>query len=204
MFIPVPDSSYFEKKNTAGIGIDINSIIETKDGTSLRSIPEWLRVFINGGIEAVESLDRFSNKYVYIGINKGTDTAALNKWAEIFSAAYDFPVLAAERIEKRMIASASLYPNDEYGAFFERMVIKAYGTSYTGTSKEDTYWIKAIIDNENNDAETFMYFILITIDKYTMQSIIKNMLIQTENSVKLTAAQNISVNRLQQNFFEGF
>jgi len=206
IFIPVPDSSYFEKRNSIGIGI--NNITETKDSSSAAVMPEWLRLFINEGIEAVESLDRFYNKYVFIGINKGTDPAALNKWAEMFSHIYDFPVLAAERIEKRMIASASLYPNDEYGPFFERLVKRSYGASYPGTLKEETYWVKATVDNDNTadlaSSETYIYFILITVDRPVMQSIIRNMIAQTENSSAFTSAQAASVNRLQQNFFEGF
>ncbi|MCL2265717.1 MAG: hypothetical protein FWC22_06720 [Treponema sp.] len=196
-FIPIPDSSYFEQKKTPEIAI--NDIIDTKDGRSTGNLPVWLRTYIEGGIEAVENLNLFYNKYVYIGINRGSNTTALNKWLVNYSAAHDFPVLAGERVEKKIITSSSLYPDDEYGEFFERFMKRAYGSSYPGAVKEDTFWIRTKADNES-----YIYFILLTIDKTAMQLIVGDMISQTEKSAVLTSSEAAAVRRMRQNFFEGF
>jgi len=203
IFIPVPDPGFFEQEKT--IGFAFGDIIGTRDGASARIMPEWLRRYINGGIEAVEDMTEYKNKYVFIGTNRGSNQVILNKWAEVFSPVYDFPVLAAGRIEKRIIASSTMYPEYEYGAFYENFVIRSYGSSYPDTVKEDSYWIRIKTDNGNGaSSEAIVYFILITTEKYAMQSVINTMFSQTENSVRITNAQAYAVKRLHQNFFEGF
>jgi len=199
-FVPVPDDRYFRREEKT---IKTSSITETKDG---RNLPVWLRAFINGGIEEVEKINSFNGKYVFIGYNEGANFNALNMWAGNFKAARDITNLAAERIERRMISSSVLYPDNEYGFFFETMIKNAYKTAYPRAVKEDVFWIK-IIDEDNTEAirrEIYNFFILITIDKAIMQDIIVNMMEETNSAVTPTAAQNNSINRLRQTFFERF
>ena len=202
VFTPVPDFSIYESKNT----IDINNIIETKEGTTAEYLPAWLFVYIEGGIEAVEKLDSYNNKYVFIGINEGINFTALGKWAENISAVYDFPLLAAERTGNRMILTASQYPDDEYGTFYETMIKNAYNNEYPGAVKEDSHWIRIWSEDENSHEymEKYIFFVLITIDKIAMQVIIRDMITKTIDTVNLSRNQRNAVNRLRQNFFEGF
>jgi len=113
-------------------------------------------------------------------------------------------MLAASRIEKRMYLTASLYPDDEYGAFYETMIHNAYKAEYSDAVKEDYYWIKIKSDKEEDISENYMFFLLITIEKNIMQSIIKDMIAKTSEAVILTNRQNSSVNKLRNTFFEGF
>jgi hypothetical protein len=191
-YIPTPDFNAFQTNRT----IEIGNIIETKGGT--RSMPEWLRTFLSGGIEAVERLDAFNDKYVFIGVTRGENFTALNKWAENFTVEQDFTVLAANRIEERMVLNASLYPDNEYGRFFEIFIKDAYGTEYQYAVKEDTYWIK------HSTPEVYHFFILITINKNAMQTTIRRMLTQAHAAAAPTGFHAITINRLRQNFFEGF
>jgi hypothetical protein len=205
VFAPVPDAEYH--KNEREI-ININNITETKNGNYL---PDWLRTFINGGIAEVEKIDSYYGKYVFIAINEGVNFSTLNIWANYFSPAKDFPIFAARRIEKRMILSASLYPDDEYGSFFETMIKKAYNAEYSGVLKEDIYWIKLFNDDisgnggiVNADTEIYNFFILLTIDKVRMESVISSMMAETMAGVSPTEAQRVSINRLRQIFFQEF
>jgi len=200
-FFPVPDSGISKDEDT--ISVNIGNIIETKNG-SARQIPAWLRSFLNGGIEAVEKLDTYNNKYVFIGINEGKNISVLNKWIEFYTVTQDFPMLAAARIEKRLYLTLSLYPDDEYGAFYETMMHNAYNAVYTGAVKEDNYWIKTRSENAGEPSENYKFFVLITIEKNAMQSIIRNMMTKTTADVTMTPVQNNSVNRLRITFFEGF
>ncbi|MCL2804964.1 MAG: hypothetical protein FWD26_03390 [Treponema sp.] len=192
IFIPEPDFTVYASGKT----IEIGEIIERKNPA--RSIPQWLLTFIDGGIEEVEKLETFNDKYVFVAVNQGENVIALNKWADNFTAAYDFTNFAAIRIEERMILTASLYPDDEYGLFFETFIKNAYSAEYQDAEKEETYWIK------HSAPETYHFFILLTIKKSSMQSTIRRMMAQTNAAVAPTGSHAIAVNRLRQNFFEGF
>jgi len=200
-YFPVPDSGISPNENP--LIIQIGNILETKDGP-VSQMPIWLRSFLGSGINAVEKLEAYSNKYVFIVINEGENISALNKWVEYYTVTHDFPMLAAERIEKRMYLTASLYPDDEYGAFYETMMHNAYKTEYSDAVKEDYSWIKIKSDKEEEVTENYMFFLLITIEKNIMQSIIRNMIAQSSAAVTLTNSQNSSVNKLRNTFFEGF
>ncbi len=185
--------------------IDIDNIIETKSnrrssGRENLNLPEWLLAYISGGIEEVEKIEFFTDKYCFIGTNEGSNFDALTKWAANYSAIQDFTRLAAFRLEKKLVSSASLYPADEYGEFFERLVKKAFVTEYQGAVMEDTYWIK----KGDGGGAVYEFFVFISIDKISMQTVINDMIAQTRALVNPTRAQNAAINRLQQTFFEGF
>jgi hypothetical protein len=202
VFIPVPDAEYY--KNEKEI-IDINNITETRDGGANISLPDWLRAFFNGGIEEVEKINSYYGKFVFIARNEGINFSALNIWANNFSQVKDFSIFAARRIENRLILSASLYPDDEYGMFYETMVKKAYSAEYSGAQKEDTYWVKFLNNDDNiSNTEIYNFFILLTIDKIKMESAVSGMMAETIAVVTPTDAQRISINRLRQYFYQGF
>jgi hypothetical protein len=206
-FVPIPDNEYYKHEQKI---IDISNITETRDGGYL---PDWLRAFFNGGIEEVERIDAYYNKFVFIAGNEGVNFFALNIWANNFSQIKDFPIFAAKRIEKRMILSAVLYPDDEYGVFFETMVKKAYNAEYPGVVKEDTYWVKFsdngdnILNNgesANANTEIYNFYILLTIDRMKLEPVISGMMAETMAVVTPTDAQRTSINRLRQYFYQGF
>lgn len=174
----------------------LNDITETEDGRGNVNLPEWLLSFAYRGIEEVEKMDFFSGKYCFIVRNKGSNFDALKKWAENYSAARDFSRLAAARIEKRLISAASLYPDDEYGSFYEMLVKKAFGAEYPGAVKEDTYWIKT--------EDAYEFFVLVSIDIASMREIVGNMMADILVLITPTRTQRAAINRLQQIFFEGF
>ena len=196
LFVPEP------VENTApDYSIDIDSIIETKSGgRGNLNLPAWLLSYISGGIEEIEKIEFFADKYCFIGRNEGSNFDALTKWIANYSTIQDFTRLAAFRVEKKLVSAASLYPADEYGEFFERLVKKAFETQYQGAVMEDTYWIKKV----DGGSTVYEFFVFISIDKISMQTIINNMIAQTRALVTPTRAQNAVINRLQQTFFEGF
>jgi len=193
LFRPVPEDNSF---NEPEYSLVLDDVIETQNGAGNENLPEWLLAFSSGGMGAVERMDFFRDRYCFIVKNEGTNFDVLKKWAENYSAAQDFSRLAAARIERRLISAALLYPDDEYGVFFERLMKKAFGAEYSGAVKEDTYWIRT--------GEGFEFFILISIDFESMQEVVSNMIADVYVSVAPTRTQRAAINRLQQNFFEGF
>ena len=185
--------------------IGIEDIIETKSGTGNANLPEWLLTFNNGGIDAVEKLEQYSGKYCFIGRNESVNFEALTKWSDNYPAAQAFTRLAAARIENRLISKAALYPDDEYGAFYEKFIKKSFDTEYPDASTEDIYWIKKTVPSETNGfQDTYEFFTFIIIDKTIMQNVIKNMIAETRATVTPTRAQNNAINNIQLHFFEGF
>lgn len=185
-------------------------ILESQDGFGPAYLPDWMFAFINGGIAETEKLDSYQDKYLFIGKIESDNFNALSKWAKSFTVDRNFPALAAARIEKRLISGSSLNPDDEYGIFFETLVKKAYGGEYPGAVTEEIYWIKIRRSPvygepaENVLRDMYEFFVLVSIDKTAMQTIIKNMITETITAVKPARAQRAAINRLQQFFFEGF
>ncbi|MDR1836626.1 MAG: hypothetical protein LBQ89_03100 [Treponema sp.] len=215
VLVPVPDENYFEPEKPFETG----SVVETMNGSSMVDAPGWLKAFIYGGNREIEKIYSYREKYVFVGSNEGTNLAALRRWADGYAPPKDLAVLAAARIEKRMISTAALYPDNEYGSFFEVMVKNAYSAEYTDAVKEDIYWIKTEVNQENDNggpvpaegavsingsSGIYIFFILITIDKITMQTIISNMIEESISGITVTGAQRNAIVSLQQDFFEGF
>jgi len=200
-YIPVPENEYFKPEKRI---IEVGNITETRDGDEDLFFPDWLLAFFNGGIDEVEKIDSYRGKYVYIASNEGVHFTALDIWANNFSQEKDFSILAAKRIERRMISTSSLYPDDEYGIFFETMVKNSYNAVFPGAVKEDTYWIKKINDSADSSDEIYNFFVLLTIDRTRMQADITGMLTETITSVNPTGTQRSKVYRLREIFFWGF
>jgi len=197
--------------------VEFAEIIETQDGPGSVNLPDWLGRYINGGIPEVENSSAYRDRYIFIGKTRGGNLNALQQWADGFSVLQDFPRLAAARIESRLIADASLYPDDEYGEYFEALIKQASDADYPGAVKEAAYWIKtkAIVRQENDDAdpdeineplivERYEFFVLISIDKAVLQNHIRELMASIKTGVAPTRAQEAAINRVQQSFFGGF
>jgi len=203
MVFPVPDKSSNESENS----IEIANITESRDMEGAPYLPDWLLAFLGGGIEEAERIEAYAGKYLFIAGNQGINFAALEKWADNYSVEYDFPTLAAVRIDRRMNASNTMYPDEEYGIFYETFVKSAYGGEYYGAVKEDTYWIKTKITGNGEGAalsEVFNFYVLISIDKAAMQAAVYSLFSQVFDMAAPAGAQAAAINRLRQNFFEGF
>jgi len=209
MSYPVPDKGLFEGEKS----IKIENITETKDMRGQPYLPDWLSAFLNGGIEEAERIESYGSKYLFIASNRGGNFAALSKWADRFTTEQDFPMLAAARIERRMNVSNSMYPDEEYGIFYETLVKNAYGGEYPGAIKEDTYWVKTKVTEENGSGivpesaalpEVYNFFVLISVERTAMQSAVYNLISRAVVSSAPSGAQAAAINRLRQIFFEGF
>ncbi|MDR2941262.1 MAG: hypothetical protein LBV17_01540 [Treponema sp.] len=185
--------------------IGIDDITETQGGTGNANLPAWLLIFNGGGINALEGMEQYHGKYCFVGRNESINFSALSKWAEIYSETPAFTRLVAARIEKRLTSGAELYPDDEYGAFYEIFIKKAFDAEYPGASTQGTYWIKKIVSPETSELQyTYEFFVLISIDKTVIQDIIKKMIEETRTAVTPTRAQNNAIGNIQLHFFEGF
>jgi hypothetical protein len=211
IFDPASSADPLRAYPPAGLTTPDSSLItESQNGSAGAFIPDWVDRFIGGGIESAESLERYSEKYIFITKNTGKNFAALSQWAAGFTVEQDFPRLAAERIEKRLIGAARLYPDDEYGDFFEILIKSASDADYFGAVKEETFWIKRRNlspgqepgSGETAAAEIYDFFVLISIDKVSLQNRIRELM----ENIKTTPTrdQAAAIANIQQSFPEGF
>ena len=192
-------------------------LIESKNGPDAADIPEWVYCYFNNDSQAAESLDQFTGKYVFIGENRGGNFNALMQWSNGFSAVQDLPRLLAARVERRLVSSATLYPDDEYGQYFENLIKKVTDGEYPDAVKEQTFWIKRKIipvNDENAsdddipqqtaDLERYEFLVLISIDRGALQKQLSEIMSDIKTTVSPTRDQTAKINRMQQTFFEGF
>jgi len=192
-------------------------LIASQNGSPEEGIPEWLSLYMDTGISGVESLSQYSDKHILIGENRGTNLIALKQWANAFSEMRDFPGLLVQRVERRLVSSASLYPDDEYGDFFVNMIRQVSDGEYPGVVKDQIFWIKQKrlpLDEEdgydpveiqsNFISERYKIFVLLAIDKEVLQRNIQQLMDGIITPRSTTREQNAAINRIRATFFEGF
>jgi hypothetical protein len=196
---------------------EIWQIIESQNGLPASGIPEWVSLYLSEGIPGVESLGQYNSFYVFIGENRGSNLTALKQWAKGFSAAQDFPRLLAQRVENRLTASASLYPDDEYGEYYEKLIKQVSDAEYPAV-KEEQFWIKrmripdaaedddpdALSEQESSPTERYEFFILLDIDKDFLQNQIRQITAGIKTDRPPTREQSAAINKVQSAFFTGF
>jgi hypothetical protein len=216
-----PDPALEKQQEQAGLH-ESWEIIESQNGPPEAGIPAWARLYLDGGLHGVETLDAYSGKYVFVGENQGSKLIPLEQWADGFAAAQDLPRLIAQRVEQRFISSAVLYPDDEYGEFFANTIKAVSDAEYPGAVKEQTFWIKRqrlpgleedieeYADDDFDapqidiDFEHYNLMILISMDKETLQKKIRDLITGIKTDTPPTKEQTQAINKIRAQFFEGF
>jgi hypothetical protein len=219
IFIPDPvQNNQQEQSGSSGSW----QIIESQNGPGENGIPAWVRSYLDGGVRGIEALDTYHDKYVFIGKNRGDNFNALQQWANGFTVAQDLPRLIVRRVERRLVATAVLYPDDEYGEYYAYMIKRVSDEEYPGAVKEYVFWTKqtripseAEIE-ETADPETltenvivdyadrYEFLILFTIDKDAFQAQIQNIMANIKTTTAPTRDQTTAINKIRLTFFEGF
>ena len=191
--------------------IEAWEIIESQNGGKNAPLPEWVNIYLNGNIHEIENIVLYKDKYVFIGENRGSNFTALRQWASSFTLEQDLSRLVAARIEKRMVSAAALYPDDEYGDYFEAFIKKAIDTEFSYAIIEDRFWIKRriLLKAVNADElpvieERFEFYIMVSAGRITMQNRIRSVMESIKTPVPPTRDQAAAINRIKQTFFERF
>jgi len=191
-------------------------IINSQNSQS-ENIPEWVRWYVDNKVNEIEALNKFSEKYIFIGENGGSNFRALQQWANGFTVEQDLPRLITRRVERRLVSSASLYPDDEYGEFFEFLIREVSDGEFLGAVKEQTFWLKrkvvssgetdSDIDTQPNPdtvQERYEFFVLISVDKETLQKQIQEIMTNIKTKIPPTRDQAAVIAKTKNTFFEGF
>jgi hypothetical protein len=195
-----------QKQETEEGRIEAYTVIDWQARTEGQDIPEWVRRFLGGGNREVEAMPQYRDRYTFVAAGRGSSLEALRYWSEGFDGQQDFPRLVAVRIEERL-AAAALYPDDEYGEFFEVVVKRASDTDYQGVRREDSYWLlrRSYAENDGETySEAYDFFILVSIDRGELAARIRALLDKSRGIRTPTREQSAAINRIRENFFNGF
>jgi len=214
----IPDPAQNEQQEQPGLSKSWQ-IIESQSDSGEDGFPAWVRGYFDGGVTRIEALDAYRDKYVFIGKNRGDNANALQQWARGFTVAQDLPRLIVQRVERRFVAAAALYPDDEYGEYYARMIKRISDEEYPKAVKEDIFWTKqrripaeAKIE-ENADSETplenvtvdrYEFLLLFSIDREAFQSQIQEIMADIKTAIAPTKDQTTAINKIRLTFFEGF
>jgi hypothetical protein len=192
-------------------------IINSQNGQGSGDIPEWVRWYIDNKINEIEALNNFRGKYIFIGENGGSNFSALQQWANGFTVEQDLPRLITKRAERRLVSSASLYPDDEYGEYFEFLIREVSNGEFLGAVKEQTFWLKRkVISGRETDSdintqpnpdtaqERYEFFVLISVDKGMLQKQIHGIMTDIKTKIPPTRQQAAVIAKIRNTFFEGF
>jgi hypothetical protein len=192
-------------------------IIESQNGPGETDIPEWVLRYYSRELRTLETPRAYGGKYLFIGRSRGDNLNVLRQWINGFSLVQDMPRLVAQRVERRLIVTASLYPDDEYGEYFETLIKKISDGEYPGAVVEQTFWVKrkliprdeesntgVELENENIISERYESLILISINKDMLQKQIQEIIEGIKTTTPPTREQTAAINGIRQSFFEGF
>ncbi len=170
-------------------------------------IPEWVSVYVNDGSTGVEALEKYKDKYVFVGEDSGTNREALRQWATGFTVAQDMARLVSTRVQAKFAGAAAGSPDDEYGRYFENVVKSASDASYSGARKESDFWILKRYykeDGKTVDREVYDYYVLVTIDQETLKRRVEAVINGVKVDKPLSREQQTAVDRVKESFYEGF
>jgi hypothetical protein len=162
----------------------------------------------------VESIPEFRNKYVFVGLSESSNFKALSQWEAAFTPAQDFARMVASRIEARLVAAAqTVIPDDTYGQFFETLIKTASDAQYQGAVKETGFWVRRLppADEAGEESaetevnrEVYDFLVLISISKDQLESRINTIFNAVKTDINPKRNQAAAINRIGENFFEGF
>jgi hypothetical protein len=214
LFKPDPDQNNLQEQIDSP---EYRQIIESESGPGESGLPAWVRSYLDGGIRGVESLPAYSAKYIFVGKSRGENLNVLRQWADGFTATQDMPRLVAQRTERRLVAGATLYPDDEYGEYFERLIKKMSDEEYPDARKEQTFWLKqkvkaAVDENAIDDDlpppevffERYEFLVLMSIDREILRKQVERIMGDIKTKASPTRNQTQAINKIRQTFFEGF
>jgi len=206
----IPDTAQDIQQEQPGLSSSWR-IIESQSGSGENGIPAWARSYFDRGVQGIEAIDAYQNKYVFVGKNRGDNFNALQQWANGFTVEQDLPRLIVQRVERRFVATASLYPDDEYGEYFVHIIKKVSDEEYPAAVKDHTFWTKQRriptdeeTPSENIVTERYEFLVVVSIDKEAFQKQMNTIMADTKTATSPTRDQTAAINKIRQTFFEGF
>ncbi len=182
-------------------------VIEHKASGIGGDIPEWVSVYVSDGNSGVEMLDRYKDKYVFVGEDSGTNLNALRLWAQGFNVTQEIARLASNRVQSKFAGAAAGSPDDEFGRYFENVVKNVADATISGARKDSDFWVYKRYfkdDGKTMDRDVYDYYVLVTIEKDVLKTQLDKIISGVVPDKPLTKEQQTAVDRVKESFYEGF
>ena len=183
-------------------------IIDHKTAGLVEEPPEWVELYITVGIEALEALPQYADKYIFVAENTGTNADALAQWSLGFTVDQDLPRLVSARVQARLSREGN--PDRDYGLFFERAVKFTADHDYPGGLREADFWVlQRSIGAESEDGpaaaqEVYHFYIVVSIDRERLIPEIDTALLTAAEYTKPSREETLAVSRISAAFYGGF
>jgi hypothetical protein len=183
------------------------SIEDYQGSEAGEEIPIWANRYLERGIAGLEAMNEFAESYAFVAENSGANLNALIQWALRFSPNQDITQLVARRVQARFPGADTGSPDREYGRYFESTVRAAADAFYRGAERGGDFWFLKKYpggDDEAPEEETWVYLILLIIDKTALRNQLEPVLAQAVEDIEATREQASAINQLRGSFFNGF
>jgi hypothetical protein len=111
------------------------------------------------------------------------------------------------RVQEKFAGAATGSPDDAFGRYFENVVKTVSESQFSGARKENDFWILKGYYKANSkklDREAYDYYVLVTIDRETLERQINGALESAEPDPARTPEQQTAIQRVKEAFYEGF
>ncbi|HCM26668.1 MAG: hypothetical protein A2Z99_16245 [Treponema sp. GWB1_62_6] len=196
-----------KKPDAKGKTVPKYEVLDHKTMALGQDIPEWVTVYVTDGNSGVESLDRYKEKFVFVGEQSGTNKNALQLWVTGFNVAQDMSRLMSTRVQAKFAGAAAGSPEAEFGSYFENVVKNVSDATFSGARIDSNFWILKRYfkdDNKTVDREVYDYYVLVTIDRALLQKQLDNIINGVKLDKPVTKEQQTAVDRVKESFYEGF
>jgi hypothetical protein len=186
---------------------DTYILVDHKTKAVGQDVPDWVTLYISDGLHGVEAMDQFKDKYVFIGEDTGTNLNALRQWATGFTVAQELSRMVSTRVQEKFAGAAAGSPDDAFGRYFENVVKTVSESQFSGARKENDFWLLKRYyqaDSKKVDREAYEYYVLVTIDRETLERQISGVLESAEQDPAQTSEQQTAIQRVKEAFYEGF
>jgi hypothetical protein len=186
---------------------DAYIVIDHKTKAIGEGIPAWVSLFINDGVSAVEKIDAYKGKYVFIGEDSGINLNALRQWSTGFTVNQQMASMVSNRVEARFAGAAVGSPEATYGSYYENVVKAVAAASFSGARRETDFWLQKRYfkaDGKTLDREDYTFYVLVSIDKAILDQQITSVINGTAVDPALTREQKTAVDRVKEVFLEDF
>jgi hypothetical protein len=207
-------------------------ILDYKDRASGAKLPEWVSLYINHGVSALEKLEGFAPYFVFVAEQSSPNLDTLLQWSGNFSHERNMTHLVLLRAYRRLTENISVNPDDMYGVFFETFIKRLASRYWPSSQKYDGVWVLVQrlpvaapqdasaseasyqddieqdlpedTEEETSGSRLYLYLILNLIEKPELQNAVQFVMNDITLDEALERDQVQAVNSIKANFFNGF
>ncbi|MDR2807718.1 MAG: hypothetical protein LBB43_01775 [Spirochaetaceae bacterium] len=196
--------------------ITLFEVVDYQGKEEGKAIPNWVHQYNYTDMRGMENLAEYYDSYVFVASNSGTQFSALQLWAQAWTVHQDFFLMVMERVQNRLInaiqspadGSAPVYPDYQYGAFFEKAIKAVADAHYNNVLQGETFWqLKRYLqeDGITVEREAYEFLVLSSINKELLQKQIQAIFADLPPfTPPLTKDQETAVKKVTENFFTLF